>query len=102
MILAQASLESAWGTSRFAVEGNNFFGQHCFSKGCGIKARGDKRVEVAKFASVFDSIQSYYRNLNTGNAYKEIKKTALQKKFQRLMTMDSIELTEGLIRLLRH
>ncbi len=74
LILAQASLESAWGTSRFAVKGNNFFGQHCFSKGCGISARGDKKVEVAKFASVFKSIQSYYRNLNSGEAYKKLRK----------------------------
>jgi len=95
LILAQAILESAWGTSRFAVEGNNFFGQHCFSKGCGIKARGDKRVEVAKFASVFDSIQSYYRNLNTGNSYKELRRLRAEE-VSKVMTMDSIELTEGL------
>ena len=26
MIVGQAALESGWGTSRFAVEGNNLFG----------------------------------------------------------------------------
>ena len=95
LILAQASLESAWGTSRFAVEGNNFFGQHCFSKSCGISARGDKKVKVAKFASVFDSIQSYYRNLNSGDAYKKLRKLRSEE-FSKLNKMDSLRLTEGL------
>ena len=95
LILAQASLESAWGTSRFAVEGNNFFGQHCFSKSCGISAHGDKKVEVAKFASVFDSIQSYYRNLNSGDAYKKLRKLRFEE-FSKLNKMDSLKLTEGL------
>ena len=36
LVLAQAANESAWGTSRFAREGNNLFGEWCFSKGCGL------------------------------------------------------------------
>ncbi|HKI74311.1 MAG TPA: glucosaminidase domain-containing protein, partial [Pseudomonadales bacterium] len=36
LMLAQSATESAWGTSRFAREGNNFFGIWCFSPGCGI------------------------------------------------------------------
>ena len=32
----QAANESAWGTSRFARIGLNFFGQWCYSKGCGM------------------------------------------------------------------
>ena len=95
LILAQASLESAWGTSRFAAEGNNFFGQHCFSKGCGISARGDKKVEVAKFVSVYDSIQSYYRNLNSGKAYKKLRRLRSEE-MSKLKKMNSLKLTEGL------
>ena len=30
LALSQAALESGWGGSRFAKEGNNFFGQWCF------------------------------------------------------------------------
>ena len=95
LILAQAILESAWGTSRFAVEGNNFFGQHCFSKGCGISARGDKKVQVAKFPNVFDSVKSYYKNLNTGNSYKKLRRLRAEE-IEKIKTMDSIELTAGL------
>jgi Bax protein len=30
LLLAQAALESAWGTSRFALEGNNLFGMRTY------------------------------------------------------------------------
>ena len=36
LVLAQGANESAWGTSRFAKQGNNFFGQWCYSQGCGL------------------------------------------------------------------
>jgi Bax protein len=95
LILAQASLESAWGTSRFAVKGNNFFGQHCFTKSCGMSASGDEKVEVAIFTSVFDSIQSYYRNLNSGDSYKKLRRLRSEE-ISKLKKMDSLELTKGL------
>lgn len=77
LVLAQAANESAWGTSRFAKEGNNLFGQWCYSKGCGLipKRRGHGQVhEVAKFDSVADSIASYMRNLNTQVAYEDLRR----------------------------
>ncbi|HKJ91279.1 MAG TPA: glucosaminidase domain-containing protein, partial [Oceanipulchritudo sp.] len=33
LALAQAALESGWGTSRFAREGNNLFGIWCYTPG---------------------------------------------------------------------
>ena len=76
MALAQAAIESAWGTSRFAVEGNNFFGQWCYKKGCGLIPAGrvaDAKHEVAKFSSVAKSVESYVLNLNTHSAYKDVR-----------------------------
>lgn len=76
LALAQAANESAWGTSRFAVQGNNYFGQWCFSKGCGIvPARRDEGAthEVADFSSPAASVESYIRNLNRHNAYRELR-----------------------------
>jgi len=32
MVIAQAAMESAWGTSRFVTGGYNFFGQWCYKK----------------------------------------------------------------------
>jgi Bax protein len=72
LALAQAANESAWGTARFAQQGNNFFGQWCFKKGCGIVPKGrdsGKGHEVASFRSPQDSVRSYMMNLNTHNAY---------------------------------
>ncbi|OIP99299.1 MAG: hypothetical protein AUK35_08380 [Zetaproteobacteria bacterium CG2_30_46_52] len=76
LALAQSANESSWGTSRFAKEGKNFFGQWCFSKGCGIipSQRSAGLVhEVAKFASVNESVASYIRNLNRGDMYKQLR-----------------------------
>ena len=77
LALAQAANESGWGTSRFAREGNNYFGQWCYKKGCGIvpKGRGTRDVhEVATFNSPSDSVASYLRNLNSHKAYKTLRK----------------------------
>lgn len=76
LILAQAALESGWGTSRFATKANNLFGHWCFSEGCGLvpKARSDdKSHEVAKFDSVNDSIRSYLKNLNSFHRYENFR-----------------------------
>jgi len=80
LAIAQAANESAWGTSRFAKLGNNFFGQWCFSKGCGIvpKSRDtNKNHEVADFRSPADSVESYMLNLNTHDAYKPLPVTGV-------------------------
>lgn len=73
LVLVQAAKESAWGTSRFARDGNNLFGQWCYRPGCGLipaaRSAGD-RHEVRAFRSVEASVASYLRNLNTHPAYQ--------------------------------
>lgn len=76
LVLVQAANESAWGTSRFAQEGNNLFGQWCFSAGCGLVP--ERRVdgmnhEVRRFDSVLSSVQAYMRNINTHRAYFQLR-----------------------------
>lgn len=76
LALAQAANESAWGTSRFAREGNNFYGQWCFEKGCGLipKRRDDKKThEVAVFKSPEESVEKYIHNLNSHRAYSALR-----------------------------
>ncbi|MEH6356978.1 MAG: glucosaminidase domain-containing protein [Marinobacter sp.] len=76
LIMAQAANESAWGTSRFAVEGNNLFGQWCFTAGCGLvplsRVSGASH-EVARFSSPYRSIQAYIQNLNRHPAYQPLR-----------------------------
>lgn len=76
LVLVQAANESAWGTSRFARQGFNFFGLWCFKKGCGFVPNDrneDSQHEVAKFESLEQGVQRYIRNLNRHYAYKELR-----------------------------
>lgn len=81
LVLMQAANESAWGTSRFAIEGFNFFGQWCFSEGCGLvpASRNEGQFhEVTKFRSAAASISSYFYNLNTFHTYQSLRDIRVQ------------------------
>lgn len=72
LVLVQAANESAWGTSRFAKIGLNFFGIWCFKEGCGMVPNGrDEGLhhEVAAFESVEKAVKHYLHNINTNQAY---------------------------------
>ena len=76
LALAQSANESAWGTSRFAIRAHNYFGQWCFSAGCGLVPKqrsAGKTHEVAKFKHPQQSVISYMRNLNRNNAYQQLR-----------------------------
>jgi len=99
LVLMQAANESAWGTSRFAREGNNLFGQWCFSKGCGLVPSGreaGKNHEVRKFTTILESVQAYMRNINTHRAYRELR-TLRKKRVDAGEKVSGIDLAPGLI-----
>lgn len=99
LILAQAANESAWGTSRFAREGNNFFGQWCFTKGCGLvpKSRNaGANHEVARFDNALGSVRSYIRNLNSHPTYKLLR-TLRQESIDNGQVVSGEVLAQGLI-----
>lgn len=76
LALIQAAKESGWGTSYFAREGNNLFGQWCFTKGCGMVPRQRPEgasYEVQSFDDVGDSVRTYIRNLNSHPAYSDLR-----------------------------
>lgn len=76
LALAQAASESGWGRSRFARDGNNYFGEWCFSEGCGIvpgnRGAGQSH-EVEAFATVEDAVDSYFQNLNRVDVYAPLR-----------------------------
>lgn len=75
LALAQAALESGWGTSRFAREGNNLFGIWCYTPGCGIvpeRRPAGATYEVKKYRSPRQSFEDYIRNLNSNRAYASL------------------------------
>lgn len=73
LVLVQAANESAWGTSRFARIGLNFFGVWCYREGCGMvpgsRNTGAKH-EVAAYSSINLGVARYLHNINTNGAYK--------------------------------
>lgn len=100
LALAQAANESAWGTSRFAREGNNIFGQWCFDEGCGLvpgQRADDASHEVRSFASVEASVRAYFRNLNTNPTYEYLRELRAQMRMKG-KPLDSRALAQGLLR----
>ncbi len=75
--LAQAAIESGWGTSRFAYEGNALFGQYIWSKSAKGIIPNDRNsnatYKIKSFDSLRDSVASYMKNLNTNSHYEEFR-----------------------------
>ncbi|NVD06666.1 glucosaminidase [Vibrio sp. JPW-9-11-11] len=104
LVLVQGANESAWGTSRFATQANNYFGQWCYSPGCGLvpKQRSEGMThEVAKFRSVQQSIYGYFMNVNRNNAYHDLRQIRYERHLagQSLSDTDAaMALTRGLLK----
>ena len=98
LVLAQAINESAWGQSRFATEGKNYFGQWCYQAGCGLVPKdrnANAKHEVKSFPSANDSINSYFHNINTNQAYLSLR-TLRQQLRDKGSVLDSLYMAKGL------
>jgi Bax protein len=98
LALAQAANESAWGRSRFARNGHNYFGQWCYKKGCGIvplRRNAGSSHEVKAFSSPAESVRAYIYNLNTTAAYKRLRDLR-QHMRRRGAKLDAVLLAGGL------
>ena len=74
--LAQAAIESGWGTSRFAAQGNSLFGQWTWGKGLKPAEQRSSQLgdyRVAAFDSTAKAAYSYTLNLNTARAYRDLR-----------------------------
>jgi len=99
LVLAQAAKESGWGTSRFALEANNYFGQWCYTKGCGLVPAGrieGAKHEVRNFDSPQQAVRSYLFNLNTGRVYGDLRQMRLEARAKG-ETFSSYELAGSLL-----
>lgn len=70
MALAQAAVESGWGTSVLARRGNAVFGQTTQSEG-GLRGRDGDRFTA--FDRLIDAAEAYASNLNTHPAYRSFR-----------------------------
>ena len=79
MIVAQAALESGWGTSRFAKEGNNLFGIRTYDKDVPhMLLEGKTKWKgwgVRVFSTKCQSVKFFVELLNKHHAYEEFRDT---------------------------
>ncbi len=79
IVLAQAAIESGWGSSRFFVRGNNIFGAWTWNKNAKkIAAKKNKKVYLRRFNNVLESVEDYFFSLNVSWAYKKFRLVRLK------------------------
>ncbi len=91
--LAQAAMESAWGTSRFFREANNIFGVRSINpqqpRVAASETKGHNIVWVRKYNNLNQAIRDYYFMISTIPQYKVLKTMNYEGK-------PSIQMIEGL------
>ena len=88
ILVAMAGVESAWGTSRFAVEGNNLFGIRTWDENVPQmkpKAIPNARFGVRKFETKCESVGEVIRILNNHPAYTEFRQARYEGKDYKAM-----------------
>ncbi len=97
LVMAQAIIESGWGRSGFAREGNNYFGMRCYSADCGVSpsALDSSGFYVKVYPSEMDGIEDYIWTLNTGNAYRNFRQMRAQMRAEE-SPLDPVRLAGGL------
>ena len=75
LAMAQAAVESGWGTSRFALQGNALFGQWAWTESAGMRPldASNERAVVRSFGSLLESVRAYMHNLNTHPSYRRFR-----------------------------
>jgi len=100
LVLAQAANESAWGSSRFAREAKNLFGEWTYKTDEGLipeaRAEGESH-SVRIFPSLRASVQSYFNNINSGHAYQELRLMREEMR-NKERPLDALKLATGLVR----
>jgi Bax protein len=97
IVLAQAAIESGWGSSRFFLQGNNPFGIWSFDpkhqRLTADSTRNGTKVYLRKFDDLEQAIENYYLLLATGRpfaAFREVRmKTDNPDTLVRTLTMYS-------------
>ena len=95
LLVAQAALESAWGNSRFALEGRNLFGIRTYDlrEPHMLPSNNPKKWGVKVYMHECDSVQHYINILNNGTKFEEYRKLKhgqdINDPFKLVMTLDA-------------
>lgn len=73
LVIAQASLESGWGTSNVAKKGNNLFGMKSFSKNEKTSVKVGQNTYYKKYDTIDESVRDYILTLARHGAYKQLR-----------------------------
>jgi len=77
LVLAQAALESGWGSSRFFKDANNVFGIWSFSNSdqriIANESRGGNPIYLKKYDNFLGSVEDYHVLLARSNTYSEFR-----------------------------
>ncbi|MGB0466114.1 MAG: glucosaminidase domain-containing protein [Pontibacterium sp.] len=81
IILAQAALETGWGTSRFFLDGNNIFGVWSFNANeprmRASHTREGKAIYVKKYSSLIEAVDDYFVTIARGGPYRQFRQARL-------------------------
>lgn len=91
LALAQAAIESAWGTSRFARTGHAYFGERTYNPDApGMKPERASGFLVKSFPGTRASVRSFMRTLNSHRAYAQfrVRRAALRAQDRRPSGLD--------------
>jgi len=94
LLLAQAALESGWGNSRFAREGNNLFGIRTYNlkEPHMLPSNNPKKWGVKVYMHECDSVLNYINLLNNGSAfkkYRELREKGITDPYLLVETLDA-------------
>ena len=82
IVLAQAAIESGWGTSRFFLQANNPFGMWSFDpkhqRVAADSTRDGAKVYLRKFDDLEQAIDAYFVMLATGKPFNAFRKARLR------------------------
>ncbi len=99
LVLAQAANESAWGSSRFARDAKNLFGEWTYREGEGLvpeeRTEGESH-SVRIFPTLRDSVKSYMNNINSGRAYEALRVTREEMRNNQ-RPLEALKLADGLL-----
>ncbi|WP_281614516.1 glucosaminidase domain-containing protein [Flammeovirga sp. SubArs3] len=95
LVIAQAIVESGWGTSRFAIEGNALFGKHTKKGSPNSMPAAAANIALQSYESIYAAVSDYELNINTHPAYKKLRDTRIQANNNNI-PVDGIDLVNAL------
>lgn len=82
IVLAQAAIESGWGTSRFFLEANNVFGIWSYNKTedriQAFETRGENSIYLRKYDNLYGSVYDYLITVARAPAYRQLREVRLE------------------------